>query len=203
MYGKATLRELRNIISDIFVESSDLKTKSEQHHQILVHQNDVFALLTRTLQYENTYWIAHACQGKFILKKKRSATTQTSTFCRYSSMDHARNVGTMFRDPANALLPNWKHLQEFCTSSLPRTSFINQTKWWVISYMLNVQLNCRPKGQLCPDETKPPDTSDHDYFGLTILPWIVCMSVLCVWTFQDDWLRIGNGFYHLWRYLWV
>jgi len=28
----------------------------------------------------------------------------------YSSMDHARNVGMMFRDPAKALLPNWKHL---------------------------------------------------------------------------------------------
>jgi fumarylacetoacetase len=28
----------------------------------------------------------------------------------YSSMDHARNVGTMFRDPDNALLPNWKHI---------------------------------------------------------------------------------------------
>jgi fumarylacetoacetase len=28
----------------------------------------------------------------------------------YSSRDHATNVGTMFRDPANALLPNWLHL---------------------------------------------------------------------------------------------
>lgn len=28
----------------------------------------------------------------------------------YSSEDHARNVGKMFRDPENALLPNWKHL---------------------------------------------------------------------------------------------
>jgi fumarylacetoacetase len=28
----------------------------------------------------------------------------------YSSMEHATNVGMMFRDPANALLPNWKHL---------------------------------------------------------------------------------------------
>ncbi len=28
----------------------------------------------------------------------------------YSSEDHARNVGMMFRDPAKALLPNWKHL---------------------------------------------------------------------------------------------
>lgn len=28
----------------------------------------------------------------------------------YSSKEHATNVGAMFRDPANALLPNWKHL---------------------------------------------------------------------------------------------
>ena len=28
----------------------------------------------------------------------------------YSSEQHATNVGIMFRDPANALLPNWKHL---------------------------------------------------------------------------------------------
>ncbi|MEY3010504.1 MAG: hypothetical protein RLZZ314_1146, partial [Bacteroidota bacterium] len=28
----------------------------------------------------------------------------------YSSEDHARNVGKMFRDPDNALLPNWKHM---------------------------------------------------------------------------------------------
>lgn len=28
----------------------------------------------------------------------------------YSSMEHATNVGTMFRDPENALLPNWKHI---------------------------------------------------------------------------------------------
>lgn len=28
----------------------------------------------------------------------------------YSSIDHATNVGKMFRDPENALLPNWRHL---------------------------------------------------------------------------------------------
>lgn len=28
----------------------------------------------------------------------------------YSSIEHATNVGMMFRDPANALLPNWKHI---------------------------------------------------------------------------------------------
>ena len=28
----------------------------------------------------------------------------------YSSIEHATNVGKMFRDPENALLPNWKHM---------------------------------------------------------------------------------------------
>lgn len=28
----------------------------------------------------------------------------------YSSIEHATNAGRMFRDPANALLPNWRHL---------------------------------------------------------------------------------------------
>ena len=28
----------------------------------------------------------------------------------YASKEHATNVGTMFRDPDNALLPNWKHI---------------------------------------------------------------------------------------------
>ena len=28
----------------------------------------------------------------------------------YSSKEHATNVGTMFRDPKNALLPNWLHI---------------------------------------------------------------------------------------------
>ncbi|USL95820.1 fumarylacetoacetase [Riemerella anatipestifer] len=28
----------------------------------------------------------------------------------YSSIEHATNVGKMFRDPENALLPNWKHV---------------------------------------------------------------------------------------------
>ena len=28
----------------------------------------------------------------------------------YSSEEHATNVGSMFRDPKNALLPNWKHM---------------------------------------------------------------------------------------------
>ena len=28
----------------------------------------------------------------------------------YSSREHATNVGAMFRDPSNALMPNWLHI---------------------------------------------------------------------------------------------
>jgi fumarylacetoacetase len=54
----------------------------------------------------------------------------------YSSIEHATNVGTMFRDPANALLPNWKHLpvgyhgraSSIVVSGTPVTRPYGQTK---------------------------------------------------------------------------
>ena len=61
----------------------------------------------------------------------------------YSSKDHAYNVGVMFRDPANALLPNWKHLpvgyHGRASSILPSGASVY-----------------RPKGQTKPVETEPP-----------------------------------------------
>jgi len=64
----------------------------------------------------------------------------------YSSIDHATNVGTMFRDPANALLPNWKHLP---VGYHGRASSIR-----VSGHSFH-----RPKGQ-----QKPPD-ADQPVFG--------------------------------------
>lgn len=61
----------------------------------------------------------------------------------YSSKDHANNVGKMFRDPANALLPNWLHLP---VGYHGRASSIVASG---ISYH-------RPKGQTKPVETEPP-----------------------------------------------
>lgn len=54
----------------------------------------------------------------------------------YSSIEHATNVGKMFRDPANALLPNWKHLpvgyhgraSSIIPSGLPIRRPMGQTK---------------------------------------------------------------------------
>ena len=50
-----------------------------------------------------------------VLVSQDEATMHLPVFIRdytdfYSSIEHATNVGTMFRDPTKALLPNWKHL---------------------------------------------------------------------------------------------
>lgn len=66
----------------------------------------------------------------------------------YSSIEHATNVGKMFRDPANALLPNWKHLP---------VGYHGRASSIVVS---GTDIH-RPKGQ-----TKPAD-SDKPIFGPT------------------------------------
>lgn len=61
----------------------------------------------------------------------------------YSSIEHATNVGIMFRDPANALLPNWKHLP---------VGYHGRASSIVVSGT-NIH---RPKGQLKPAGDLPP-----------------------------------------------
>lgn len=61
----------------------------------------------------------------------------------YSSIEHATNVGKMFRDPENALLPNWRHLP---VGYHGRSS----------SIIVSGQDIHRPKGQVLPKgETQP------------------------------------------------
>ena len=61
----------------------------------------------------------------------------------YSSEEHATNVGKMFRDPANALLPNWKHLP-VAYHGRASTIFVSGTPFR------------RPSGQTRPDDAQPP-----------------------------------------------
>lgn len=61
----------------------------------------------------------------------------------YSSEEHATNIGSMFRDPKNALLPNWKHLP---------VGYHGRPSSIVVS---GTPIH-RPKGQLKPVETEPP-----------------------------------------------
>ncbi|WP_419868542.1 fumarylacetoacetase [Chryseobacterium sp. CT-SW4] len=61
----------------------------------------------------------------------------------YSSIEHATNVGKMFRDPANALLPNWKHLP---------VGYHGRASSIVVS---GTEIN-RPKGQTKPADAEKP-----------------------------------------------
>ena len=61
----------------------------------------------------------------------------------YSSEDHARNVGKMFRDPDNALLPNWKHMP---------VGYHGRASSIVVS---GTPIR-RPMGQTRPDPEAPP-----------------------------------------------
>lgn len=61
----------------------------------------------------------------------------------YSSEEHATNVGSMFRDPKNALLPNWKHLP---------VGYHGRASSIVIS---DTSIH-RPKGQIKPSEAEQP-----------------------------------------------
>lgn len=61
----------------------------------------------------------------------------------YSSKDHATNVGKMFRDPKNALLPNWLHIP---VGYHGRASSI-------ITSGVAIK---RPKGQVKPNAEEPP-----------------------------------------------
>ncbi|WP_421823701.1 fumarylacetoacetase [Flagellimonas oceanensis] len=61
----------------------------------------------------------------------------------YSSLEHATNVGKMFRDPENALLPNWKHIP---VGYHGRAS----------SIIVSGQSIYRPKGQTMPNGAETP-----------------------------------------------
>ncbi|MBA4745815.1 MAG: fumarylacetoacetase [Muricauda sp.] len=61
----------------------------------------------------------------------------------YSSLEHATNVGKMFRDPENALLPNWKHIP---VGYHGRAS----------SIIVSGQPIHRPKGQTMPKDSDAP-----------------------------------------------
>lgn len=82
--GKEKTRAVRDRISDLLnVDNKELQNNEEHFKQIFKRQKDVQILLPVQIGDYTDF---------------------------YSSIDHATNVGKMFRDPENALLPNWKHL---------------------------------------------------------------------------------------------
>jgi fumarylacetoacetase len=83
-HGKLPIRDLRNRVSKLLrSDMPDLRDREHHVRQVLVNQDEVQMLLPVKVGDYTDF---------------------------YSSMDHARNVGIMFRDPEKALLPNWKHM---------------------------------------------------------------------------------------------
>ena len=84
--------------------------------------NDFIALGKSTTVKIREYIQAELCNENSVLKLHPSVFIKQSSVQMhlpvkvgdytdfYSSIEHATNIGTMFRDPDNALLPNWKHL---------------------------------------------------------------------------------------------
>lgn len=82
--GKSVTTKVREQLMEFFSENnSELKNNSEHKNLVLIDAAKVENLLPVEVGDYTDF---------------------------YSSMEHATNVGKMFRDPANALLPNWKHL---------------------------------------------------------------------------------------------
>jgi fumarylacetoacetase len=82
--GKSVTRSVRDRISDLFEQSNrELPSNSALMAELLHPYGSVEMLLPVKVGDYTDF---------------------------YSSREHATNVGTMFRDPDNALLPNWLHL---------------------------------------------------------------------------------------------
>ena len=115
--GKMAVRKLRNRISELLLDSStSLQNNPSQVEQVL-H-------LISTVEVSMPVQIGDYTDF-------------------YSSKEHATNVGMMFRDPANALLPNWLWIP---VAYHGRAS----------SIILSGQDIHRPKGQIKPSADENP-----------------------------------------------
>ena len=115
--GKETTRNVRNRIAELFdVINQELQKNNALLVRVLILQSEVTMLMPVKIGDYTDF---------------------------YSSREHATNVGTMFRDPNNALFPNWLHLP---VGYHGRAS----------SIITSGQEIYRPKGQQRPNPEEPP-----------------------------------------------
>ncbi len=82
--GRKTLRLVRNRIAEIFDSNNDVLKANKKNKETVLFRLDEIEMQLPVQIGDYTDF--------------------------YSSIEHATNVGTMFRDPNNALLPNWLHI---------------------------------------------------------------------------------------------
>jgi len=115
--GKDGTRMLRNRLAELFsTDNNTLQNKKEDQEKVLIPIAEI----------ENEMPVHVGDYTDF-----------------YSSIEHATNVGTLFRDPENALLPNWKYIP---VGYHGRAS----------SIILSGEEIYRPKGQQKPKDDEPP-----------------------------------------------
>ena len=115
--GKMGMRKLRNRIADLL---------DKENKELQGEETDIAAILKNQHEVEMHLPVQVGDYTDF-----------------YSSIEHATNVGTMFRDPKNALLPNWRHIP---VAYHGRSSSIIPS---------GVPIH-RPKGQTRPNPEEPP-----------------------------------------------
>ena len=115
--GKAIWRVVRDRIADLFDQKNTELQNREDHKKDVLFKTDEVTLIMPIQIGDYTDF--------------------------YSSKDHAMNVGKMFRDPENALLPNWTHLP---------VGYHGRASSIVISGT-NIK---RPCGQILPKNEKLP-----------------------------------------------
>jgi fumarylacetoacetase len=115
--GKLAVRQLRNRVSKLLdLDFTDLQKNQHHSDQVLIDANSVEMCMPVQIGDYTDF---------------------------YSSKEHATNVGIMFRDPANALLPNWLWIP---VGYHGRAS----------SVILSGQDIHRPKGQIKPNDNEDP-----------------------------------------------
>jgi fumarylacetoacetase len=82
--GRKTWRAVRNRIAKIFDSNNDILKNNKKNKETVLFRLDEIEMQLPVQIGDYTDF--------------------------YSSKEHATNVGTMFRDPDNALLPNWLHI---------------------------------------------------------------------------------------------
>ena len=115
-HGKMAVRALRNRISELLLDDNNAFRLQQEQHVALLPMSAVETHLPVQIGDYTDF---------------------------YSSKEHATNVGIMFRDPANALLPNWLWIP---VGYHGRASSVIPSGQDVI----------RPKGQIKPDDNADP-----------------------------------------------
>lgn len=136
--GKDVVRKVRERLSELFqVDNAELRDNKASREMALIHQHEVELLMPVKVHNYTDF---------------------------YSSEEHATNVGSMFRDPKNALLPNWKHIP---------VGYHGRASSIVVS---GTQIH-RPKGQIKLTETDTPIFSPSGKLDFELeMAFITCVE---------------------------